>query len=121
MVETAGIEPASESVSSEPSPGADGYSGSRPGSPHRVQAVTRVGSGSFIMRAVLKALHGHGRHLNDTAVRLVALPAAMGSLKRLPVQKTRCSLIYKMPILRMVGASARLFRLRTPVETFTSP
>ena len=62
MVETAGIEPASESVSSEPSPGADGYCGPGPGSPHRAQAVTRVGSGSFIMRAALKALRGHGRH-----------------------------------------------------------
>lgn len=62
MVETAGIEPASENVSSELSPGADGYFGLKPASPRRAQAVTRIGLGSFIMRAALKALRSHGRH-----------------------------------------------------------
>ena len=62
MVEPAGIEPASESTSSEPSPGADGYSGLMPNSPRHTQAVTRIGLGSFIVRGALKALRTHGRH-----------------------------------------------------------
>ena len=33
----------------------------------------------------------------------------------------RCSLIYKVPILRMLGASARYSRLCVPVETSTPP
>ena len=36
-------------------------------------------------------------------------------------QCCRCSLIYKLPVLWMPGASARYSCLRTPVETSTSP
>ena len=44
-----------------------------------------------------------------------------GSLIRLRKQLYCCSLIYKLPVFRMPGTSARYSGLYTPVETGTPP
>ena len=49
------------------------------------------------------------------------LPGRTAALIRQREQDYRCSLIYKLPIFRMLGASARYSRLCVPVETSTPP
>ena len=74
-----------------------------------------------MMHGAGKAYRAHVLHESHAPNRLVDLPAETGSLKRLPEQRNRCSLIYKVPILRMLGASARLADPQIPVETGTPP
>ena len=61
LVEVAGIEPASESTLTGPSPGADGYCGglSPSRSPSGRQAVTPTGQVSFMMCGTGKAYRTH--------------------------------------------------------------
>ena len=53
--------------------------------------------------------------------RPVASPVQTAALIRQRQQLVCCCLIYKLPIFRMLGASARWSRLHTPVETGTPP
>ncbi len=53
--------------------------------------------------------------------RSVASPVQTAALIRQRQQLVCCCLIYKLPIFRMLGASARWSRLHTPVETGTPP
>jgi len=62
LVELAGVEPASESASSQTSPGADGYFGLSPVSLTIMQTVTLLWLGSFIMHGAGKAYRAHVLH-----------------------------------------------------------
>ena len=72
MVEVRGVEPLSESTSSETSPGADDYLNfPMPGASRHAR-----GFGSFIIHGALKALRTHGRRLSTPHTRAAALPGA---------------------------------------------
>lgn len=70
-MEAGGVEPPSENVLTETSPGADGFLRFPSQSANR--HAQRVGS--FIIHGALKALRTHGPHSNDAPNRLVGLPA----------------------------------------------
>ena len=118
MVEPRGVEPLSESTLTGTSPGADGCLHSLT----QARAVTLLGlvESLFMVRATLSA--------RTDATKMTPLPArgpsgadGCGRIRRQRELRYRCSLIYKLPILRMLGASARYSRLHTPVETGTAP
>ena len=122
LVEVGGVEPPSESTSTGLSPGADGYCGSLPSrSPSRRQAVTPPGQVRVMMHGRVNSFPPHGRHINDAFPGLWPLRFRRPPLIRQRQQLVCCCLIYKLPIFRMLGASARLSRLHTPVETGTPP
>ena len=79
------------------------------------------GLGSFMIHGALKALRTHGHHSTTPHPGSWSFRAGRSRLKPRQAQRYRCSLIYKLPILRMLGASARYSRLRVPVETSTPP
>ena len=88
------------------------------------------GLGSFMMHGTLKALRTHGPHSSTPLSGPWSSTPLSGPwasrkrrsrIKRREEQCCRCSLIYKLPVLWMPGASARYSCLRTPVETSTSP
>ena len=79
------------------------------------------GSGSFMMHGTLKALRTHGPHSSTPQTGPWDSRKRRSRIKRREEQCCRCSLIYKLPVLWMPGASARYSCLRTPVETSTSP
>ena len=79
------------------------------------------GLGSFMMHGTLKALRTHGPHSSTPLSGPWASRKRRSRIKRREEQCCRCSLIYKLPVLWMTGASARYSCLRTPVETSTSP
>ena len=80
-----------------------------------------TGLGSFIVHGALKALRTHGHHSTTPHPGSWSFRAGRSRLKPRQAQRYRCSLIYKLPILRMLGASARYSRLYVPVETSTPP
>ena len=122
LVEVGGVEPPSESTLTGLSPGADGYCGSLPPcSPPGRQAVTPSGQVRVIMRGRGNSYPPHGRHINDAFPGLWPLRFRRPPLVRQRQQLVCCCLIYKLPIFRMLGASARWSRLHTPVETGTPP
>ena len=121
-MEVRGVEPLSESTLTGLSPGADGYCGSLPScSPPGRQAVTPSGQVRVIMRGRGNSYPPHGRHINDAFPGLWPLRFRRPPLIRQRQQLVCCCLIYKLPIFRMLGASARWSRLHTPVETGTPP
>ena len=97
-------------------------SGSRlPCSRRLRQAVTPEGQVSFILHGRLKALPAHVHHKTTPDSGQWSSRVRRPLLKQRQEQCCCCSLIYKLPILRMLGASARFFRLCIPVETGTPP
>ena len=80
-----------------------------------------TGLGSFIVHGALKALRTHGHHSTTPHPGSWSFRAGRSRLKPRQAQRYRCSLIYKLPIFRMLGASARYSRLYVPVETSTPP
>ena len=80
-----------------------------------------TGLGSFMIHGALKALRTHGHHSTTPHPGSWSFRAGRSRLKPRQAQRYRCSLIYKLPILRMLGASARYSRLYVPVETSTPP
>ena len=80
-----------------------------------------TGLGSFIVHGALKALRTHGHHSTTPHPGSWSFRAGRSRLKPRQAQRYRCSLIYKLPILRMLGASARYSCLYVPVETSTPP
>lgn len=80
-----------------------------------------TGLGSFIVHGALKALRTHGHHSTTPHPGSWSFRAGRSRLRPRQVQRYRCSLIYKLPIFRMLGASARYSRLYVPVETSTPP
>ncbi len=87
---------------------------------HR-QAVTRCGFGSFMMHGAGKAYRAHVLHSSTPHPRPWTSGVERSLLKQRQEQRNRCSLIYKMPVLWMSGASARYSDFRVPVETGTPP
>ena len=79
------------------------------------------GLGSFMIHGALKALRTHGHHLSTPPPGPWSSRARRSLLRQREQQDCCCSLIYKSPILWMVGASARYSCLHTPVETSTPP
>ena len=88
----------------------------RPGANRHAQ-----GLGSFMIHGALKALRTHGHHLSTPRPGPWSSRAGRSLLRQREEQRFRRSLIYKLPVLWMPGASARYFCLYTPVETVTSP
>ena len=112
-----GVEPPSESTLTETSPGADGHLRSLT----CAQARHAHRLGSFIMHGALKALRTHVHHSSTLCPEPWSSPAERSLIKQREEQVRCCSLIYKLPVFKMSGASARYFCLHTPVETGTSP
>ena len=79
------------------------------------------GLGSFMIHGALKALRTHGHHSSTPQPGPWSSRGRRSLIKQREEQNRCCSLIYKTPILRMVGASARYSCLHTPVETSTPP
>ena len=79
------------------------------------------GLGSFMIHGTLKALRTHVHHLSTPHPGPWSSRVGRSLLRQRGEQLRRCSLIYKLPILWMVGASARYSCLHAPVETSTSP
>jgi len=73
------------------------------------------------MRGTGKAYRTHVHHWSTPYPRPWSFPVRRWLFKQPGEQTCCCSLIYKLPILRMVGASARYSCLHTPVETGTPP
>ena len=116
-MEVGGVEPPSESTSTGLSPGADGYCGSLSSRfPSNRQAVT-PSHDAWAGQLFPASRTPHQRRLP----RPVASPVQTAALIRQRQQLVCCCLIYKLPIFRMLGASARWSRLHTPVETGTPP
>ena len=88
----------------------------RPGASRHAQ-----GLGSFMIHGALKALRTHGHHLSTPHPGPWSSRVRRSLLRQREQQDCCCSLIYKLPILWMVGASARYSCLHTPVETSTPP
>ena len=116
MVEAGGVEPPSENVSTGTSPGAVGHLHSLT----QAWADTLRGlvASLFMVRSKLCALTctTRRRPIPDRG------PSRLdGRVK--PRRELRCrrSLIYKLPVLRWSGATARYSRLYVPVETSTPP
>ena len=74
-----------------------------------------------MIHGALKALRTHGHHSTTPHPGSWSFRAGRSRLKPRQAQRYRCSLIYKLPIFRMLGASARYSRLCVPVETSTPP
>ena len=72
------------------------------------------------MHGAYKATSRSRSPLIDALSQTVELLSRTGCLKRRPELRYRCSLIYKFVVLG-ADASARYFRLHTPVETSTAP
>ena len=89
--------------------------------PHPCASRHARGLGSFMMHGTLKALRTHGPHSSTPQTGPWDSRKRRSRIKRREEQCFRCSLIYKLPVLWMPGASARYSCLRTPVETSTSP
>ena len=85
------------------------------------QAVTPTGQVSFIIHGRFKALPAHVHH------ETTPVPGPWSSRVRRPLFKQRReryryrSLIYKLPVFRWSGATARYSCFRVPVETGTPP
>ena len=85
------------------------------------QAVTPTGQVSFIVHGRFKALPAHVHH------ETTPVPGPWSSRVRRPLFKQRReryryrSLIYKLPVFRWSGATARYSCFRVPVETGTPP
>ena len=79
------------------------------------------GLGSFMIHGALKALRTHGHHSSTPPPGPWSSRVRRSLLRQREQQDCCCSLIYKLPILWMVGASARYSCLHTPVETSTPP
>ena len=89
--------------------------------PHPDVGRQTSGLGSFIVHGALKALRTHGHHSTTPHPGSWSFRAGRSRLKPRQAQRYRCSLIYKLPVLRMSGTSARYSRLYVPVETSTPP
>ena len=89
--------------------------------PHPGASRHARGLGSFIVHGALKALRTHVHHWSTLHPGPWSSRVERSLIKQREEQVLRCSLIYKMPILWMVGASARYSCLHTPVETSASP
>ena len=117
MVEAGGVEPPSENASSGTSPGAGGYLHSL--APARAATLWGLVASLFMVRAKLcvRTCTTHRRPVPDRG------PSRQdGRIKpRRELRYYRRSLIYKVPVLKMPGASARYSCFRTPVETSTPP
>lgn len=117
MVELRGVEPLSENALTGTSPGADSH----------LHSLTQAWADTLkglveslcMVRSTLCA--------RTDATKRRPHPARGPSggdgrgLKPQRELRYRCSLIYKLPIFRMLGASARYSRLHVPVETGTAP
>ena len=116
-MEAGGVEPPSENASSGTSPGAGGYLHSL--APARAATLWGLVASLFMVRAKLcvRTCTTHRRPVPDRG------PSRQdGRIKpRRELRYYRRSLIYKVPIFRMLGASARYSRLYVPVETSTPP
>ena len=77
--------------------------------------------GSFICHAGGKAYPGHVHHSGHAQAQLVVLLGWTAAIKQRREQFYCCSLIYKVPVLRMSGTSARYSCPHVPVETSTPP
>ena len=117
MVEAGGVEPPSENTSSGTSPGADGCLHSR--------AMTQA----VMLHGLVASLVMPGAKLTPVTCTTQVTPKP-GSwsfrggrplIKQRRELRCRCSLIYKLPIVRRLGASARYSRTHVPVETSTPP
>ena len=117
LVEAGGVEPPSENTSSGTSPGADGCLHSR--------AMTQA----VMLHALVASLVMPGAKLTPVTCTTQVTPKP-GSwsfrggrplIKQRRELRCRCSLIYKLPVFRMSGASARYSRTHVPVETSTPP
>ncbi len=116
MVELRGVEPLSESTSTGTSPSADDHLHSLT----QAWVVTLLGlvASLCMVRSKLCA------RTDATQSRLIRArgPARSdGRFKQRRERRYRCSLIYKLPIFKMLGASARYSRFCAPVETSTAP
>ena len=116
MVELRGVEPLSESTSTGTSPSADDHLHSLT----QAWVVTLLGlvASLCMVRSKLCA------RTDATQSRLIRArgPAQSdGRFKQRRERRYRCSLIYKLPIFKMLGASARYSRFCAPVETSTAP
>ena len=89
--------------------------------PHPGVGRQTTGLGSFMIHGALKALRTHGHHSTTPHPGSWSFRAGRSRLKPRQAQRYRCSLIYKLPILRMIGASARYSGPHVPVETSTPP
>ena len=76
---------------------------------------------SFICHAGGKAYPGHVHHSGHAQAQLVVLLGWTAAIKQRREQSCCCSLIYKVPVLRMSGTSARYSCPHVPVETSTPP
>ena len=81
--------------------------------------TTRLGS--FIVHGALKALRTHVHHSTTPHPGSWSFRAGRPLIKQRRERRYRCSLIYKLPVFRMSGTSARYSRLYVPVETSTPP
>ena len=116
LVELRGVEPLSESTSTGTSPSADDHLHSLT----QAWVVTLLGlvASLCMVRSKLCA------RTDATQSRLIRArgPAQSdGRFKQRRERRYRCSLIYKLPIFKMLGASARYSRFCAPVETSTAP
>ena len=77
--------------------------------------------GSFMIHGTRKALRTHVHHSTTPHPGPWSFRAGRPLIKQRRERRYRCSFIYKLPILRMLGASARYSGLHVPVETSTPP
>ena len=89
--------------------------------PHPDVGRQTSGLGSFIVHGALKALRTHVHHSTTPRSGSWSFQTGRSRLKPRQAQRYRCSLIYKLPVFRMSGTSARYSRLYVPVETSTPP
>lgn len=117
LVEAGGVEPPSENTSSGTSPGADGCLHSR--------AMTQA----VMLHGLVASLVMPGAKLTPVTCTTQIMPkpgswsfrGGQPLIKQRRELRYRCSLIYKLPVFRMTGASARYSRTHVPVETSTPP
>ena len=79
------------------------------------------GLGSFIVHGALKALRTHVHHSSTPHPGPWSFRVGRPLIKQRRERRYRCSLIYKLPVFRMSGTSARYSRPHVPVETSTPP
>ena len=89
--------------------------------PHHDASRHAAWFGSFICHAGGKAYPGHVHHSGHAQAQLVVLLGWTAAIKQRREQFYCCSLIYKVPVLRMSGTSARYSCPHVPVETSTPP
>ena len=77
--------------------------------------------GSFILSCRGQSLARSRAPLSHAQARLVVLPGRTAAIKQRRELRYRRSLIYKLPVLWMSGASARYSCPHVPVETSTPP